>query len=88
VEAATPAILGLVEFNEGHRYSDFDPGLDKVAAVGIGGLIAGKVAAKIGLLKGIGLFLAKGWKVVVIAIAAVGALIAKLFGKSKAEAAG
>ena len=50
VEAAVPDVLGMVNFTEGNRYSDFDPKIDTVAAVGIGGLIAGKVLAKTGLL--------------------------------------
>ena len=41
-------ILGSVAFSEGHRYSDFNPDVDKMAAYGIGGLIAGKVLAKTG----------------------------------------
>ena len=50
IKANLDPVLSLVSFNEGKRYSDFDPSLDTVAAVGIGGLIAGKVAAKAGLL--------------------------------------
>jgi uncharacterized membrane-anchored protein len=49
VDEGMKAILGRVEFKPGHRYSDFDSNIDKVAAVGIGGLIAGKVLAKAGL---------------------------------------
>jgi uncharacterized membrane-anchored protein len=44
------SVLSLVSFTEGNRYVDFSPGIDTVAAVGIGGLIAGKVALKTGLL--------------------------------------
>ncbi|MBZ9908022.1 MULTISPECIES: DUF2167 domain-containing protein [unclassified Mesorhizobium] len=43
-------VLGLAAFNTGKKYTDFIPGSDTVAAVGIGGLIAGKLAAKAGLL--------------------------------------
>ncbi|MFD2055153.1 DUF2167 domain-containing protein [Mesorhizobium calcicola] len=43
-------VLGLATFNAGKKYVDFRPGFDTVAAVGIGGLIAGKLAAKAGLL--------------------------------------
>lgn len=42
-------IFSRVEFADGNRYTDFDPDIDQVAAYGIGGLIAGKVAAKVGL---------------------------------------
>ncbi len=44
-------LLRVTEFVEGQRYDDFDPGIDKVAAYGIGGLIAGKLALKAGLFK-------------------------------------
>ena len=37
-------ILASVEFNEGFRYDEFNPNFDKLAAYGIGGLIAGKVS--------------------------------------------
>jgi uncharacterized membrane-anchored protein len=50
VNASLPDVLSAVSFEPGMRYADFVPGADKVAAVGIGGLIAGKVIAKTGLL--------------------------------------
>lgn len=51
IESVTPQILSFVEFTPGNRYEDFDPEIDKVAAYGIGALIAGKIAAKAGLFK-------------------------------------
>lgn len=36
VEKDIQQVLGFVEFNQGHRYEDFKPGVDKVAAYGIG----------------------------------------------------
>ncbi len=72
-------ILNSVNFNEGHQYADFDPKLDKVAAYGIGGLIAGKVLAKTGLIAKAGILLAKFWKVIALAFIAFGASIRKLF---------
>ncbi|MCX6181548.1 MAG: DUF2167 domain-containing protein [Bacteroidetes bacterium] len=42
-------ILASVNFKAGQQYDNFDPDIDEVAAVGIGGLIAGKVLAKVGL---------------------------------------
>lgn len=50
VTRSVPEVLQSVSFDEGKRYADFVPGVDQVAAVGIGGLIAGKVLAKAGLL--------------------------------------
>ncbi|UXY51224.1 DUF2167 domain-containing protein [Pseudomonas tohonis] len=49
IEQNLPAVLAMTEFNPGNRYADFNPELDKVAAYGLGALIAGKVAAKAGL---------------------------------------
>jgi uncharacterized membrane-anchored protein len=41
-------VLAMVSFNEGHAYADFDSKTDNVAAWTIGGLVAGKVLAKVG----------------------------------------
>lgn len=76
-------ILASVNFNEGHRYTDFNPEIDKVAAVGIGGLIAGKILLKTGLLAKLGLLLAKFWKVIAIGGVAVIGGIKKFFGKGE-----
>jgi uncharacterized membrane-anchored protein len=89
IEAATPQVLSMIEFNEGHRYADFDAKTDKVATYGIAGLIAGavglKVAAKLGLFalfaKKFGfvlLFLKKGW---IFLVAGIAALWKKFFSK-------
>lgn len=49
ITAAIPEVSNIIQFKEGNRYRDFMPSVDTVAAVGIGGLIAGKVVAKTGL---------------------------------------
>ena len=54
-------VLGIAEFNQGSRYSDFDPDIDQVAAYGIGALVAGKVLAKTGLIAMGLIFLKKFW---------------------------
>lgn len=61
VRDATPDLLAMTIFTEGNRYADFKPGVDKLAAVGIGGLIAGKVVAKTGMLVVLLAFLKKGF---------------------------
>ncbi|MEH7827905.1 DUF2167 domain-containing protein [Gemmobacter denitrificans] len=61
VQKAAPSIMDMINFDTGARYSDFQPGVDTVAAVGIGGLIATKVAAKTGLLVVALALLKKGW---------------------------
>jgi len=79
INAHRETVLAMADFNEGHRYFDFDPDVDAVAAYGIGALVAGKLAAKAGffafalvLLKKFGIFLAIG-------LAAFGRRIKKMF---------
>lgn len=79
VKVAAPAVLAMTSFVAGSRYSDFNPDLDTVAAVGIGGLIAGKAAAKAGLLAMALLFLKKGFVVILIAIGALWGRIRNFF---------
>lgn len=80
VAKAAKAVLARTELAPGKRYADYDPKLHKVAAYGIGGLIAGKVLAKAGLLK-----------VLLKPLLVVGALligvVARAFGKKKQEPA-
>ena len=83
IEAKVPAILDMVDFTDGNRYTDFKPGTDKVAAYGIAGLIAGGVLAKAGFFKVIFLFAAKFFKVIIVAAVALFAGFAKLFGRKK-----
>jgi uncharacterized membrane-anchored protein len=80
IEDDMKEVLGFAEFNAGHRYTDFSSGTDKIAAYGIGALIAGKVAAKVGLFKlALGLILA-GKKFLLLALIPVAAFVKKLFG--------
>ncbi|WP_289665841.1 DUF2167 domain-containing protein [Flavobacterium panacagri] len=77
VKASIPGIIKSVEFNDGHKYLDFDADTDTVAAWTIGGLVAGKVLAKVGFFA----VLAKFGKFIVIGIIAAFAAIKKfLFG--------
>ena len=82
VEAATPVILNMVSFTSGNAYADFDPSLDRVAAVGIGGLIAGKVIAKTGFLVTALLLLKKFWFILLLPLLA---LKNRIFGKKDGE---
>ncbi len=59
------AVLAVPAYEPGHRYIDFDPDVDEVAAYGLGALVAGKVAGKLGLLAGGLLLLKKFWFVIV-----------------------
>jgi uncharacterized membrane-anchored protein len=80
VETATPSVLAMVDFQEGHRYADFNPSTDKVATYGIAALIAGGILAKAGMFKllWVGLLAAK--KFVIIAILALVGYVKKLLG--------
>jgi len=84
VQRDMQGVLNFVEFNEGNRYADFSDG-DKVAAYGIGALIAGKVAVKAGLFKIILGALIAAKKLVIVGLAAVGAFIKRLLGGKKEE---
>jgi len=82
VEADKPSaheLLAAVNFNEGKRYTDFNGSTDKVAAYGLAALVGGIAAKKLGLLAGLGLFLAKFAKLIVVGVAAAGGAVAKFF---------
>jgi uncharacterized membrane-anchored protein len=81
IEQTTPAILGAVDFQEGHRYVDFNPATDKVATYGLAALIAGGVLAKTGFFKVIIAAILAGKKFVIIGAAAIFAAVRKLFGR-------
>ncbi len=67
-----PLVSSSVTFTKGNRYEDFDEGSgDKIAAWTIGGLVAGKVLAKVGVLA----VLAKFGKLIFLGLAAAGGFI-------------
>ena len=80
IESNIDTVLALAEFGEGSKYSDFDPDMDKVAAYGIGALVAGKAIAKTGFLVAALVFLKKFGIFIVIG---VGALLKKFFSSKK-----
>lgn len=61
-------VLSSVTFKAGSTYFDFDPDVDEVAAWTVGGLVAGKILAKVGFFA---LFI-KFWKVIGLALVAFG----------------
>jgi uncharacterized membrane-anchored protein len=88
VAAHNKDLLQATEFVDGKRYQDFDPAYDKVAAYGIGGLIAGKLALKVGLFAKLGVLLLKFLKPILVGVALLGALAVKIVGgRRKREAA-
>jgi uncharacterized membrane-anchored protein len=85
VKAGMRDVLNFVEFTNGNRYTDYKDG-DKTAAYGIAALVAGGVAAKTGLLKGIFLALLAAKKFVIIGIVALFAAVKGFLGRRKGEA--
>ncbi|MEM6297201.1 MAG: DUF2167 domain-containing protein [Bacteroidota bacterium] len=83
VEQKIEPVLASVSFNEGNRYSEFDPSVDEVAAYGIAGLVAGKLLAKGGFF----VLLAKFWKVILVGVIAAGGAVKKFFFGGKSEEA-
>lgn len=82
-------LLQWTGFVQGQRYEDFDPSYDKVAAYGIGGLIAGKLALKAGLFAKLALLLKAFWKPILGGLVLVGGLVWKVVtGRKAAKEAG
>lgn len=87
VSALPPAkqMLAGFQFKSGQRYSEWKQG-DRVAAIGLTGLITGgalAAAAKSGLLGKLGSVIAKGGKAIIALVAAAGAAIARAFSNKK-----
>jgi uncharacterized membrane-anchored protein len=83
INKQVPKLLSMVSFDEGNRYADFQEGTDPVAAYGLAALVAGGVAAKAGLLKGLLVFLAASWKFIAIGVAVLGGAIWRFFAGRK-----
>jgi uncharacterized membrane-anchored protein len=81
IKASIPGIIDGIAFEPGNRYGDFTTG-DKLAAVTIGGLVAGKVLAKVGMFA----LLLKFWKVILVAVAGGWSFVRRfLTGKNKPD---
>ncbi|SNR42777.1 DUF2167 domain-containing protein [Hymenobacter mucosus] len=81
VRTTIPAVIKSVSFSKGLQYADFDPKLDDVAAYGIGGLIAGKVLAKVGFFA----LILKFWKILLALGAAAWTAVRRFFGAKTTE---
>ena len=79
VEQGMQRVLGMTEFDPGHRYADFNSSTDKVAAYGLAALVAGGIAAKAGLFAKLFALLLAAKKIVFVAIAAVVGAVGRLF---------
>ncbi|HEY6530049.1 MAG TPA: DUF2167 domain-containing protein [Cellvibrionaceae bacterium] len=76
-----PALLAATEFSKGNRYEDFDEKTDHVAEYGLAALVAGGVAAKLGLFAKIAALFIAFKKVIIIGVIALGGAVMKLFGR-------
>ena len=83
VQAATPALLSMVNFQEGHRYADFNGDTDKVATYGLAALVAGGFAAKAGFFKVLWLGILAFKKFIIIAVIALAAWGKKLWDNAR-----
>jgi uncharacterized membrane-anchored protein len=85
IQTHVPEIIHVAKFKDGSKYADFDPKIDKVAAYTIGGLVAGKLLAKVGVLA----LILKNIKLIAIGIMALfgsfGSKIKAFFSKKKEE---
>ncbi|PSR54700.1 DUF2167 domain-containing protein [Adhaeribacter arboris] len=79
VKKNIPGLLAAVNFTSGNQYGDFNPDIDEVAQYGIGGLIAGKVLAKVGFFA----LLLKFWKVVAAAASGIYYYLKKRLSRKK-----
>ena len=75
-------VLSMARFTPGYTYADYKSGTDKVAIYTIGGLVAGKVLAKVGFFA----LLAKFSKLIIAAVVGAFVFIKKKFtGRSKSN---
>ncbi|MFZ6687544.1 DUF2167 domain-containing protein [Undibacterium sp. SXout11W] len=73
------------EFTPGNGYNDFNEKTDKVAEYGIAALVAGGIAAKLGLFGKLFALLIAFKKIILLGIAGVGSYIYKFFKGKKTE---
>ena len=72
-------VMGFTQFTDGNRYTDFNSKTDKVAEYGLAALVAGGVAAKLGLFGKLFALLLAFKKIIFVAVAALGATVFKRF---------
>lgn len=86
VRADMPQVVAMADFDDGQRYADYKPGTDKLAAYGIGALIAGVAAKKLGLLAIVAAFAVKFFKIGIVALVALGAVLKRFFSRKRKAA--
>jgi uncharacterized membrane-anchored protein len=83
VKERMPQVLDMAEFDAGQRYTDFNSSTDKIAAYGIGALVAGAIAAKAGLFAKLLVLLLAFKKVVIVGFLAIAAALRKFFTRDR-----
>lgn len=79
-------LLSRIQFNNGKTYADYNEATDKTAEYGLAALIGGSVLAKkLGFFAMIAAFVAKFWKIALIAIFAIFPFLKKVFSKKTVE---
>lgn len=76
-----PTLLAATEFSQGNRYEDFDSKTDHVAEYGLAALVAGGVAAKLGIFAKLAALFIAFKKIIIIGVIALGGFVMKLFGR-------
>jgi uncharacterized membrane-anchored protein len=77
-------LLAALNFDDGKRYADYNSSTDKTAEYGLAALVGGLAAKKLGMFALAAGFFAKFAKVIVLAVAGVGAAARKFFKKDQA----
>jgi uncharacterized membrane-anchored protein len=83
VKASMPRVLGMAEYDAGQRYTDFNASTDKIAAYGIGALVAGAIAAKAGLFAKLLVLLLAAKKFIIVGFLAVAAGVRKFLARNR-----
>jgi uncharacterized membrane-anchored protein len=79
-------VTSFTNFTAGNRYADFNGSTDKVAEYGIAALVAGGVAAKLGLFGKLLALLLAFKKLIVLGVAAAASIVWKFFKRTPKEA--
>jgi uncharacterized membrane-anchored protein len=88
IQSDMTTLLAQADFNKGYRYEEYNKSTDKLAAYGLGALVAGGVAAKLGLFAKLFAVLIAAKKLIIMGVIAIGGFLAKLFKGKKETAAG
>lgn len=85
IKSEMQKVLAFTDFTKGNTYADFDSSIDKTAEYGIAALIAGGVAAKLGLFAKLFALLVAFKKFVIIGAIGVWVAIKKFLGINKSK---